>query len=181
MKKAFWISIDMNFRNLLEKEHSKSNTSKIVKYIAKHPEALSNLMDCFFDGDIRLCQRAAWPVGDIGEKYPNILLPYLKPMMENISNPKHNAVLRNTLRSWQYLPIPEEFQGVIFDKCYNYFVDVQVPVAIRVFGMTVCANIAKDIPELKKEVIVAIKFQIPFGSAGIKSRGIHLIKMLSST
>ncbi|MBL0026803.1 MAG: hypothetical protein IPO98_18255 [Saprospiraceae bacterium] len=68
-------------------------------------EGLSNLMDCFFDGDIRLCQSAnGLLVGDIGENTRNILLPYLKPMMENISNPKHIMQFCGILWwSWQYL------------------------------------------------------------------------------
>jgi hypothetical protein len=44
--------------------------------------------------------------------------------------------------------------------------------------MTVCANICKDIPELKEELILAIEDQLEFGSAGIVSRGRKIIKEL---
>jgi hypothetical protein len=46
--------------------------------------------------------------------------------------------------------------------------------------MTVCANICKVVPELKEELILAIEEQLEHGSAGIKSRGTNVIKLLSS-
>jgi len=168
----------MDIKKVFEKEHSRIATDKVLHYIQDYPNKMVELMDCFFDADPRICQRAAWPVGDLGEKYPDLLIPYLPEMILNLKAPKHDAVIRNTVRTWQYMSIPEEYLGEIFELCFNYINDPKIPVAIRAFSMTVCANICKAVPELKEELILAIKDQLEYGSAGIKSRGHHVIKEL---
>jgi hypothetical protein len=139
---------------------------------------ISELMDCFFDPNLRICQRAAWPVGDLGEKYPTLLIPYLPALIENLKTPKHNAIMRNTVRTWQNMPIPEEFQGAVFEICFEYIIDPKIPIAVRAFSMTVCANICNDVPELKEELKIAIEDQLEFGSPGIRSRGNKILKQL---
>jgi len=167
-------------RDILNNEHSRVATDKVLGYIKSYPDKIGELMACFFDDNPRICQRAAWPVGDLGEKYPELLIPYLTKMIVNIKEPKHDAVIRNTIRTWQYMSIPEDYLGEIFELCFNYITDPKFPIAIRAFSMTVCANICKVVPELKEELILAIEEQLEHGSAGIKSRGTNVIKLLSS-
>jgi hypothetical protein len=49
----------MNIKSLLEKEHSKSITNEIVNSILSGKSDVSELMNCFFSDNHRLCQRAA--------------------------------------------------------------------------------------------------------------------------
>lgn len=170
----------MVIKKLLEDEHSRVATDKVLGYIFSYPDKIGELMACFFDENHRFCQRAAWPVGDLGEKYPELLIPYLPQMIANIKSPKHDAVIRNTVRTWQYMSIPEAYLGEIFELCFNYIIDPKIPVAIRAFSMTVCAKICKSVPELKEELILAIEEQLEHGSPGIRSRGKNVIKLLSS-
>lgn len=51
-------------------------------------------------------------------------------------------------------------------------------IAVRVFAMTVLANLAKQLPELKNELIPLIEDQLPYGSAAFISRGRKLLKEL---
>jgi hypothetical protein len=44
--------------------------------------------------------------------------------------------------------------------------------------MTVLANLAKKLPELKNELVPLIEDQMPFGSAGFISRGRKVLKEL---
>lgn len=171
----------MTFRNILLSEHSRKATDTILNAIKEDTGRISELMECFFDDNLRLCQRAAWPVGDLGEKYPTLMIPYLPQMIATLRAPKHDAVIRNTVRTWQNMPIPEDYQGEVFDICFNYILDPKIPIAIRAFSMTVCANICKGVPELAAELILAITEQIEFGSPGIRNRGLRIIKELSTT
>ncbi len=168
----------MTFRSILSSEHSRVATNSILQAIQLEPKRITELMDCFFDNDLRICQRAAWPVGDLGEKFPDLIAPFLPKLIENLKNPKHDAIMRNTVRTWQSMSIPEEWQGQVFEICFNYILNPKIPIAIRAFSMTVCANICKDIPELKQELILAIEDQLEHGSPGICSRGNKIIKEL---
>jgi hypothetical protein len=44
--------------------------------------------------------------------------------------------------------------------------------------MTVLFNIVKKYPELKDELKMSIEDQLPYGSAGFKSRGRRILKSL---
>ena len=60
----------MTFREMLMAEHSREVTNKILEEIRQNPSRIDELMDCFLDSNNRICQRAAWPIGDLGEKFP---------------------------------------------------------------------------------------------------------------
>lgn len=112
-------------------------------------------------------------------KNPDLLYSYMPQLINNLKHPAHDAIVRNTIRTWQFMKIPEQYQGDIFEICYQHILSHKSAIAIKAFSMRVCANIAKDIPELKEELSVAINDQLEFGSPGIKSIGKKLIKKLS--
>lgn len=170
----------MSIREILSSEHSRSATNTILSMIHNDHSLLSDLMECFLDNDLRICQRAAWPVGDLGEKFPTLISPYLPQLIAALEHPKHDAIVRNTVRTWQNMPIPEAYQGKVYEICFQYIIEPKVAIAIRAFSMTVCAQICKQIPELADELILAIEDQMENGSAGICSRGRRVIKMLRS-
>ena len=140
---------------------------------------MEELMACFFDEDLRLNQRASWPVGMLVDHQPGLIVPYLKKMLDNLDTPHHDAVIRNTFRTMQNMDIPEEVEGLAFEKAFDFLLDPKNAVAIRVFAMTVCGNIAQKYPELKDELIPVIEEQMPHGSAGFKSRGKRILKELN--
>lgn len=168
------------FRQRLESGHSKQITASIVSDIKNAPDRIYDLMNCFFADDWRLSQRAAWPVGMIGESHPEWMIPFMEQMIAYLKSPKHDAVVRNTVRLWQNMDIPEKWHGVIFELCFGYITNPQTAIAIKAFSMTVCENISKNYPELKEELILAIEDQMEFGSAGVRNRGKKILKKLKT-
>lgn len=166
------------FRDLLDKENSKKIASIISDAVVAKPERMDELMDLFFDKDLRTCQRAAWPVGLLADKNPKLLEPYIKRMLDNLDSPHHDAVIRNTFRTFQETDFPAELEGIAFDKAFDFFLEINNAIAIRVFAMTVCGNIAMKYPELGQELIPVIEEGMPHGSAAYRSRGNSIIKKL---
>lgn len=169
----------VTFRSLLVK-NSKENADYIVKTLEKYPERMEELMNCFFDEDLRVCQYASWPAGMIADNNPNLILPYIEKMLLNLDAPHHDAVIRNTFRTLQNIEIPEELEGLAYDKGLEFLANPQNAIAIRVFAMTVCGNIAMKYPELKHELMPIIEEQLPHGSAGFKNRGSKVLAALRS-
>jgi hypothetical protein len=169
----------MNLIKLILKEHTKSNTSKIVDWISNDPNRFKELVDIFLAGTYRVTQRAAWPLSRCVEHHPNLINPHLKRVIDHLKRPGiHDAVKRSTVRFLQDIKIPKSMQGRVADSCFGYLSDPKEPIAVRVFSMTVLANMAKENPELKNEIIPIIEDQLPFGSAGFRSRGIKVLKAL---
>jgi hypothetical protein len=56
--------------------------------------------------------------------------------------------------------------------------DPKEPIAVRVFSMSVLANITRHEPDLKKELRIIIEDQLPFASAGFRARAKKVLKEL---
>ena len=160
----------MSIKERLILGKTKEDANQIAQDILAGDAALSELMDIFFSHEMRLCQKAAWPVGKLSEKNQEILIPYFPQMIAALDDPCHDAIVRNIVRSWQFMDIPETFSGEIYDRCLSYLDDPKIPVAIRVFSMTVCANICMHYPEMADELITIISTHYQHGSSGFRGR-----------
>ncbi|MCC6371258.1 MAG: hypothetical protein IT236_09660 [Bacteroidia bacterium] len=143
----------MNIAHKLETEHSKSLTTAIVNYVGDDRLRLKELMAVFFGTDKLLSQRAAWPVRYVFEAHPHLLSAYYKKLIEALQIPnQHPAIYRNVLRALQTAPVPQKYQGILVDLCFNFIKNETQALATRAFAITVAANICKHYPELKNEL-----------------------------
>lgn len=168
----------MDIKKELLKEHSKRQTTKVVNYIGKDPKRFNVLIKTFLGGPYRVTQRAAWPLSYCVLVYPDLIKPHLKSVLKMLDKKEaHDSVKRNILRFLQDIEIPKRFYGTVADRCFT-LMDIREPIAVRVFAMTVLDNIARQEPDLKKELRIVIEDQLPFASAGFLSRSRKVLKEL---
>lgn len=164
----------MNLHQEILREHSKANVNKITAYIGTDEERFAELMQIFLKGDSTTIQRSSWIVSECAEEYPFFIAPYFKDLIDKLHESNiHPSARRNIVRIWQFVEIPEEFMGEVYDICFRYMTGNEA-IAVVVFSMTVCLNITKHLPELKTELRVTIEdllLKHQNGSAGINSRG----------
>ena len=98
----------------------------------------------------------------------------------NLKNPVIDAVKRNTIRTLQDIYIPDHLLGEATDILFNIMMDRNEPIANKVFTMTTLYNICKREPDLANELKIIIEDQMPYGSAGFKSRGLKTLKKLEA-
>lgn len=162
----------MDIEEHLSKGHSKELTQELVNYIGDSKERFAEFMPYFLHDEYRICQRAAWTLGIVCQTNPELIIPWLPKILLELKAPKHDAQIRNTVRALEVLdPLPEEYEGEIYEQCFEYLLDPKYPIAIKVFSMTVCSRIAQKYPELIPELIQVIEDQMETGSAGYRSRG----------
>lgn len=151
----------MNIQSALLKEHSRKQAIKISKFISNDPKKFKILAQLFLGDNYRLAQRAAYSVNFCGANYPELIIPYI-PKMLNIleSNNVHDAVKRNTLRLFQFIQIPKKYHGKVVATSFNLLQDNNQPIAIRVFAMTVIANLCRFYPELANELMPIIEIEM---------------------
>lgn len=167
----------MDLREELLKEHSKSQTQQLAKWVGQDEDRFAELMQLFMLNEYRVPQRAAWVVGHCAAKYPHLINAYFPEMIANLKKPGiHDAVKRNTIKIFQDMEIPEEHWGALLDICFGYLADPKVAVAIRVFSMTVIWNICKKEPDLMEELKLTIEDHLEYGTAGFKSRGKRILR-----
>ena len=68
--------------------------------------------------------------------------------------------------------------GEAADICFGYLVDHKETIAVRVFAMTVLGNICRREPDLGIELRLVIEEELPYASAGFKSRAKKILAEL---
>lgn len=153
----------MTIESLLLEEHSRNQKNIIVEYVLKDEKHFKELMTCFFEGESRVCQRAAYPLLDLILAQPNWFKPYFKKFLKKLEAPKnHPAILRNTVRILAEIDIPKKYEMQFLDKCIEYILDNDLPVAIRAFAITVAGKITKPHPELYDELKMIVTDQMEY-------------------
>jgi hypothetical protein len=166
----------MNIRQALLEEHSKRQTIAIVEYIGDDPARLAELMDVFFEGEYRTTQRAAWPLNYCAERNPELIYPFLDRLVDLLARKDvHNAVRRNIARLLQYIEIPEHLHGKVYALCVDLVDNAEEPVAVRVFALTVAANIAKPEPDLTGELKLIVEKHLPHTTPAFRARARRIL------
>lgn len=171
----------MKLVEIIEKEHSKRQMEKVVAYVGTSPVRFAELIDLYLSGPYRITQRASWPISNCVEVHPELIKPHLKRMIQFLDKPNiHDAVKRNTVRFLQFIEIPKALKGKVADLCFEYLTSGTEPIGIKVTAMTVLTNLATEFPDLKNELIPIIESQLPYSSAGFRSRALKSLKALKS-
>lgn len=169
----------MKLRETILKEHSKSNTMKIVKWVGADKKRFAELVYLFLHDEYRVVQRAAWPLSIVAIDHIELVKPYLEKFIKQLSKTDvHPAVLRNILRLLQFVDVPEKYLGILTNSCFHLLMKSDSPIAIKVFSMSVLKNITKKEPELKRELKIVVEDLMKEGSAGMKARGRKVLKGL---
>ena len=170
----------MNLRNTILREHSKRQTVKIINYIGNNQQRFDELVKLFLGNEYRVTQRAAWPLSYCVQAHPNLIKKHLKKIILKMKNPVHAAVKRNTVRFLQDIDIPASLEGITADICFQMLNSNDEPIAVKVFSMTVIANICKSHPELRQELKLSIEEQLPYATTGFQNRANKILKKLST-
>lgn len=113
----------------------------------------------------------------IGHPDPKISLEDLGVYLKSIEK-QPVAIRRSVMRSLSLIDIPRKHSGLSFDKAFGLHAELSETIAVKVFAMTVMTRIAIKEPDLKREVIIAIEEQLPYGSAAYRSRAVKMLKEL---
>ena len=168
----------MDIRQEITSLTGKEQSQKIAAHIGNEQEKFDALMEVFYTGPYRLTQRAAGVMSHCVDAHPGLIVPHFKKMIHVLRNSPSDAVKRNIVRAWQWVPIPEAHLDDVADLCFTFLSTQQEAVAVKVFAMTVLLNITRQIPELKNELQILIEDQMPYGSAAFRSRGSKILKAL---
>jgi len=170
----------MNLRASILEEHSKEMAMKVVAYVGESQDRLAEVLTLAEDREVKLAQRASWPLSYIFDAHPEMINPNVPRMLKLLDEPVHDAIPRAVLRAFAQVPkLPEDYWGEILEVAYEKLQNPKVPVAIRVHCMQIIFNVSRFIPELGEELKLILETQMTEASAGFQSRARKLIKKLS--
>ena len=169
----------MNLEQEILRADFKDQAVYAAEVIGDNGERFAALMKLFFSSDSHTCQRASWVVSHCIDQHPALIAPHLKKMVNNLYNNPIDAVKRNTVRALQFVGIPKSLWGKTIEICFQFLQSSTEPIAIKVFSMSVLYKLSQSVPEIKEELKVIIEDQLPYSSAGFRSRGSKVLKKLN--
>src|SRR5690554_4021672 len=162
----------MDLSQALISKYSRADTDRVVAYVGNNPKRFAELFYCFQNGDKNTAQKAAWSVSYCAEKFPQLVIPYCRAMVDILALPDiHDGIKRNILRTFQYIAIPVDLEGEVLELCFAFLMNKQEAVAIRVFSMQVLDTLAEKYPEIRNELVVIIEDELPYAKPAFISRG----------
>ncbi len=170
---------NINFkRNLLNFEGGGLETWK--KTVIADERLFNQLFQLIFSEDKRLAWRSCWIVDTASEEFPEILADKIPEIITGLTSTKNSSLKRHFTRILCRYKIPEEYLGVVVNKCFELLVPSE-PAAVRVFAMQLLYNISQKLPDLKGELICVLESLIEEGaSAGFLNRSGKLLRQLHS-
>ncbi len=169
----------MQLRKAILSEHSKTNCTRIVKWIGHSQQRFHELFNLFLNDEYRVVQRAAWPLSYAVIAHPQLIQKYFGRLLKNLKKPGlHKAVKRNTVRLLQEIAIPKKYQGEVMSLCFDYIISPDEKPAVKTSSLTVLQQLSKLYPEIKQELKTIIVDRSDFESAAFKSRAKKILKEL---
>lgn len=169
----------MNIREELEREHSKVQTMRIVRFIDNDAKRFDELMQVFLGKDAQLAQRAAWCLRYAGAKNPNLYLAYMPQMFALLQQARiHPALRRNILRVWEEIDVPEEYHGEMIEHCTAILQNPSDQTVAKCYAMSVLAKFCNTYPELKQETALLIRPFAAHEKAAFASRARKVLRQI---
>jgi hypothetical protein len=122
--------------------------------------------------------RASWLLSNLWDIDAEILLPFQPELIELVLSTHSESVKRNLLRIIDAYPLPEDRLGELFDVCMAWMLSERSAIAVRCNAMQILYRICVVEPDLSDELIKRISDLLVFGSAGFRSRGQKIIRLL---
>lgn len=160
----------MDIPRELRDENRKAQITRMVDWVGHDPGKFRLFLELMTGPDRRLAQRAAWVVGDCSERHPQLAVPHLPALLDNLARPGlHDAVVRHTFRVLQFTQIPPRLEGRVFGLAMAALGGT-APVAAKAYALTVLKRLSKLHPAALTEVRALLGEIMPQASPGIRAR-----------
>jgi hypothetical protein len=159
--------------------NSRFNTDRVAIYIGADEKLFAELIYLMHNSPAPIPLRSSWIMSVVTDNYPWLVNPYFRILIDNLPSYNHTGIVRNVLRLFSLIEVPEEYAGEIYNLSCDFFVNAKMPIAVRVNAMQILYNIALKEPDLRNELILLLEDNLEGVSAGVISRANKLIGLLS--
>lgn len=127
-----------------------------------------------------LSMRAARVLQFCTEKYPSLVLPYLKNIISLLDKLKVDGGKRSFLKMIMASPtLPDEDSlGLLIEFCFTALQDNKQAIAIRAYSIDLLLKIILFYPDLAHELILILESREMEESAGMKRKHKHILNLL---
>jgi len=171
-------NININWEKELSEIKSIKESANLAQQLSEQVKYINIFINIIKSTKSAIAWRSAW-VLDIFERHnKKALLPYINQITEILLQTPHHGVQRHLTRILSSIHPKYLTDGRIIDSCFNWLLNPNTPVAIKVNAMQIISNLCTVYPELKPELKTVILEGYKTGTAGFKSRANKILKKL---
>lgn len=167
----------MKLRDTILSCHSKVTCNRIVRWAGHNSARFDQLIGLFLHDEPLVVQRAAWPLSEIVCSHPRLIQPYLGELLRYYIQPgHHDAVRRSTVRMLQWIEIPEAYQGIVMNHCFEFLLSPTEKPGVKAFSLTVLQNLSRIHPDIRQELKTVIHDRWSFETPAFHARAKKILR-----
>lgn len=163
----------IQLREMLLEEYSRANMERVGIHVGHHPALRFELYELMQQGEKGVCEKAAWAMSYIPEEVIQRDGKFLLPL---IAADKPVSVRRNAFRAYETVNIEEDFEGALWDICYEALRNLSSAPALKAYSITVLNRIAERHPELRQELLLTLEDLLPFAVPAVCVRARRVLE-----
>lgn len=156
--------------DLVLAEHSRVNAERIAAVLAESPAALSTGLAMMLRAEQPIPQRISWSLFIAAQNDPASFGPHSQTIVDALENLAHPGEFRNMTNLLAIAPLPENKLGYLFDLCIQWIMNPGIHAATRANCMDIAFRIARNEPDLRNELALAIQEAAREGGPAIRAR-----------
>lgn len=164
-------------REKLLNNHDKKTCLEIAQWVGESQSRFNQLLDLTLYGDKKISSRASWPLNLCGIENPDFLEGHFEKLIEKIGQPGTSGTIkRNVIRIFQFINFPGFCDGQLMNLCFQFVETPSEPVAVKAFALSILGKLSEKYPEIKPELCLIIRGQLPHQSAAFKVRAKRILE-----
>ncbi|HNW99667.1 MAG TPA: hypothetical protein PKK00_14770 [Bacteroidales bacterium] len=147
----------------------------------KKTELIPEILKLAFIDKHPISVRAANTIEIIDSENPGLIEPYYNKIINGLVKFKTSGVKRCLLKIFtRHTNLKNEKQlCILINYCFEKLANTEEDVAIKVYALQILYDFSEKEPDIKNELILAIKDQLPKNSEAFKNYGNKIIKKLN--
>lgn len=153
--------------------------TQLIDYVLINTKLFNILISTYIAGPARDTQRLAPIITALVLKNVELLRPHWGRLLKALHDPRVSTALkRNTIRMFQWVPMPRRYQGEVLDICFGHLQKQSTEIAVKVFSMSVCELLTRGSNDLRRELSIVIEDQLAYAGPAFRSRAKKVLKLL---
>ncbi len=166
-------------KDLINAFKSNRDYKKFAQLAAETKGAISGLIKLCYTMDYPFPQYSSWLLAHVADNYFETLKPYHPQLIDAFLDCKEPSTQRNLGNVLQRFARDNHREGELLDKLFQFLLDSETKVALKVYAMNLIFTFLKDYPELKCELQSIIEDGMTRETAAYQSAGKKILKNIA--